>query len=159
MNDAPSAFRVERAMSAAMRVKALLGDTDDERLLADALEGGTDAFELLDRLIERTNADAALVKTGKERLARIEQRNERTRALIQKMLEALDLRRLERPLATLSVADGPRYPVFTNEAELPARFCKRVPDRTLILPALKAGEAVPGAVLNNPEPVLRITTK
>src|SRR3954462_7701158 len=99
MSEAPSAFRVEKAMSAAMRVKAMLGDTDDERLLADALEGSTDVMELLDRLIERSNADATLVRTGKERLARIDHRNERTRALIQRMMEALEMRRLERPLA------------------------------------------------------------
>src|SRR4051812_34078747 len=145
MSDAPSAFRVEKAMSAAMRVKAMLGDTDDERLLADALEGGSDVFELLDRLIERSNADAALVKTGKERLARIEKRNERTRGLIQSMLEALGLHRLERPLATLSISDGPRAVVIVDEAELPAEFLRSAPDKPAIARALKAGEAVPGA--------------
>src|SRR3954463_838937 len=160
MNDAPSAWKVEKAMSAAMRVKAMLGDTDDERLLADALEGSTDVMELLDRLIERTNADAALVKSGKERLARIDHRNERTRALIQRMLEALDLRRLERPLATLSVSAGPRAVVITDEAELPPAYLRSAPDKPAIAAALKAGEAVPGAELSNGSaPVLRITTR
>jgi hypothetical protein len=105
----------------------MLGDDPDERLLADALEGGSDVFELLDRLIERSSADAALVRAGKERLARIDARNERTRALIARMLEALDLRRLERPLATLTLADARRGVVITDEDELPPAFVRTRP--------------------------------
>src|SRR3954465_14833234 len=149
MNDAPSAFRVEKAMSAAMQVRDLLGDDPDERLLADALEGSTDVFEVVDRLIERSSADAALVRAGKERLARIEARNERTRGLIARMLDALDMRRLERPLAPPSVADGPRAVVITDEAELPPEFLRSVPDKPAIAAALKVGGVVPGATYGN----------
>lgn len=160
MSHIPSAYAVQRAMSAAMRVRDMLGDTDDERLLADALEGATDVFEVVDRLIERANADAGLVKAGKERLSRIETRNERTRALIARMLEALELRRLERPLATLSIADARRGVVITDEAELPATYLRTAPDKAAILAALNAGEVVPGAELGNGAgPTLRITTK
>jgi hypothetical protein len=160
MNDAPSAFRVERAMSAAMQVRDLLGDDPDERLLADALEGSTDVMELVDRLIERSSADAALVRAGKERLARIEARNERTRGLIARMLDALDLRRLERPLATLTLADARRGVVITDEDELPPAYLRTAPDKAAILSALNAGEVVPGAALSNGAgPVLTMRTK
>jgi hypothetical protein len=147
-------------MSAAMQVKAMLGDDPDERLLADALEGSSDVMELLDRLIERSNADAALVRAGKERLARIDARNERTRTIIARMLEALDLRRLERPLATLTLADARRGVVITDEDELPPAFVRTAPDKAAILSALNAGEVVPGAALSNGAgPTLRITTR
>ena len=43
-----------------------------------SIEGETDAFELMDRIIEQVVADKALVESGKARLKRIEARADRT---------------------------------------------------------------------------------
>ena len=73
-----SSYRIEQAMSAAMQIRAMLGDTEDEKLLADTIDGETDVLEILDRLVEQALADEALVEGARERIKRLEARPETT---------------------------------------------------------------------------------
>jgi hypothetical protein len=75
------------------------------------------------------------------------------------MLEALGISRLERSMATLSVAEGPRAVVITNQAAIPDGFWRRSVDKTEIAKQLKAGSHVDGAELANGQPVLRIHSR
>jgi hypothetical protein len=67
--------------------------------------------------------------------------------------------RVERPLATLSIARRQELQeVATNEA-LPAALIRSAPDRTLIGKMLRRGDDVPGYVLQDkPDLVLTLRT-
>jgi len=153
-----SPFRLEHAMAEAMKLRAEIGDGDD-RLLLDTIEGETDVFTIMDRLSEMAIADKLLAERARERIARLDARADRARATLQRMLEALGISRLERSMATLSVADGPRAVIVTNQAAIPEGFWRRSVDKTEIAKQLKAGSHVDGAELANGTPVLRIHSR
>jgi|SRR4249919_1371093 len=152
-----SPLALERAMSAAQQVKQLLIGYSDEDLLA-SLESETNALELLDRLTESAVADKELAEKASERAKRLKERSERARDIVKRMLEALGVSKIERSLATLSISDGPRTAVVTDEDLLPTIFFRRAVDKAELLKALKAGPVV-GAEISNGPPVLRISTR
>jgi hypothetical protein len=155
-NNAPSPAALERAMSAAQQHKQLLIGYSDEDILA-TLESETDALELLDRLTECALADKELAAKASERAARLKERAERSRAIIARMMAALELSKLERPVATLSI--GYRRDLqLTDASLLPDAFISHSPDKLAIAKALRAGEKIPGAELGNDHPVLTIRT-
>lgn len=127
----------------------------DDELLADMLEGETDAAEWLDRLLEQEADDAAMmeaislrVKDMQDRKARIGRRKEPRRALMMALLDAANLRKWERPLATVSIGAKAPKPVVTDESLLPDAFwrIKREPDLT----AIRAAETPPpGTAMDN----------
>jgi hypothetical protein len=143
-------------MSAAMQVKATLPDDDDTALLIGMLDGETEVFDLLDRLAESAIADKLLAERATERAKRIEQRAERSRDVIRKMLDALELQKLERPVFTASIGYRTKA-IVTDQAALPADLLRTAPDMHAIARALKDG-AVAGAELSNPVPVLTLRT-
>lgn len=148
--------RLEAAMSAAQQVKQLLVGYSDEDVLA-SLESETDALALLDRLVEHALADKELAAKASERAARLKERAERSRDIIQRMMAALELSKLERPVATLSISQHRELQVI-DEAELPEAFIRHAPDKVAIAKALRAGQDVPGATLGNDQPRLTIRT-
>ena len=155
MSNTISPRRLEAAMSAAQQVKQLLVGYSDEDLLA-SLESETDALELLDRFVEHALADKELAAKASERAARLKERAERSRDIIQRMMAALELTKLERSLATLSISFRTKA-IITDESLLPEAFMRRSPDLQIIARALKDGP-VAGAELSNPAPVLTLRT-
>jgi len=151
--------RIEAAMSLAQQLKAQLTDDADDKLLLGTLEGETEVFELIDALAENVLGDERMIEIGEERLGRRKRRVERTRDLIARMLVALEIDKpLERALYTASLTRTQK-PFVTDEALVPERFkVERVDTRSLGA-ALRHGEDVPGAMLGNPEPSLRIYTR
>jgi hypothetical protein len=143
-------------MSAAQQVKQLLVGYSDEDLLA-SLESETDALELLDRFVEHALADKELAAKASERAARLKERAERSRDIIQRMMAALELTKLERSLATLSISQHRELQVI-DEAELPDEFIRHAPDKVAIAKALRAGQDIPGATLGNAQPRLTLRT-
>jgi hypothetical protein len=174
MNDAPSSYRMEQAMSVLLAVRQrLLQDdpdlADDERLFADMLEGESgDAMEVLDRVLRaavyaKTMAKAAKERAAEigERAARYERREASLRGAAFAVLDALGLPKRELPDLTASIRAGQPAVVITDETALPEVFVrvKREPDKTLIGAALRAGREVPGAVMNNSMPTLTVRVK
>lgn len=141
---------------------------DDEEAWRLTLESETNAFECL-RMIERKRQEAETMYRAidtnmcelRARQERFERREEAMRALELKILEAADLRKAELPEATLSIANGVRKVIITDESELPddAFRVKREPNKQLIKAWMDAGQEVPGAILSNAEPHLTIRTK
>jgi len=156
MSNTISPRRLEAAMSAAQQVKQLLAGYSDEDLLA-SLESETDALELLDRFVEHALADKELAAKASERAARLKERAERSRDIIQRMMAALELTKLERSLATLSISQHRELQVI-DEAELPDEFIRHAPDKVAIAKALRAGQDIPGATLGNAQPRLTLRT-
>lgn len=141
---------------------------EDEILRADMIEGETEAFELLDQILHRMN-EAAILAGGTAtvvadldaRLKRYERRQAALRELAFKIMQAADLKKAERPAATLSVRAGTAKVVITDETAIPEDLqrVKREPDKARIKDLLADGFSVPGATLSNGEPTLSIRVK
>ena len=151
----PHGAAIERAMSAAMQIISELPDDEDHALLLGSLDGETDIFEVLDRVIESSIADNKLAELARERAKRVEERARKSREIALKIIEALGVSPLTRPVYTASIT-YPRKPLVTNADELPKEMIREAPDMVAIGKALRAGETIPGAELKNPEPQLTI---
>ena len=154
-SNVPHGAAIERAMSAAMEVISTLPDDEDHALLLGSLEGETDIFEVLDRVVESSIADNKLAELARERAKRVEERARKSREIALKIIEALGVSPLTRPVYTASLT-YPRKPLVTNADELPKEMIREAPDMVAIGKALRAGETIPGAELKNPEPQLTI---
>ena len=151
----PHGAAIERAMSAAMQIISELPDNEDHALLLGSLDGETDIFEVLDRVVESSIADNKLAEAARERAKRVEERARKSREIALRIIEALQVSPLERPIYTASIT-YPRKPLVTNADELPDTYIRHAPDMVAIGKALRAGETIPGAELRNPEPQLTI---
>ena len=156
-----------RAQIEALRVRYPQMD-EDEQLRLDMLEGSTDLHEFLTAVTVRlsdTNAKIEalgdLIAAFKARCDRFEQRSDAMRALAHKVMDWAEVRKLELPIATLSIRAGQPRVIITDEARLPEQFVRvrREPDKHLIASHLKAGERVEGAELSNSEPTLAVRVK
>jgi hypothetical protein len=156
-SNVPHGAQIERAMSAAMEAISALPDDEDHELLLGVIEGQSEIFELLDKIVEWSIADKKLAELARERARRIEARSDRAREIATRIVEALGVSPLERPIYTASIT-YPRKPLVTNAEELPDTYIRHAPDMVAIGKALRAGETIPGAELKNPEPQLTIRT-
>ncbi|MEL4072259.1 siphovirus Gp157 family protein [Ochrobactrum sp. GPK 3] len=129
---------------------------EDDELRADTIEGETDAYRVLGKIlaIERDANSMALAigERAKELAARKDRysrRKDAMRALLLRLLKAADLNKVSLPEATVSVGKGRAGVEIVDESLLPDNVVKmkREPDKTAIKAALDAGEDVPGAVL------------
>jgi hypothetical protein len=141
-----------------MEAISALPDDEDYGLLISTIEGESDIIEVLDRVIEHAIADGKLVEMARERARRIEARADRTRDVALRILEALQISPLERPLYTVSISQI-RKPIVTDQESLPDDFIRRAPDMIALGKALRGGATIHGAELSNDKPVLRITTR
>jgi hypothetical protein len=152
-------------------LKASLRDVADEdgSLLMDTIEGETQLFEIIDRLLVRMTETRAMIigveaVEGElyERRERFKKRLDSDRALIEQALSIAELPKVERPAATLSMsARAPSIQIAT-EADIPADYWKPgspTLDRKALLAALKEGQVVPGAYLSNAAPTLTVRSK
>jgi hypothetical protein len=162
----PIFISASRVRSEIERLKLLFPEmAEDAELLADTLEGETEFHEVMTRLVRQfrgiqTMANA--IGEEEEALASRRQRYERhagaARKLMMSLMEAADVRKLELPVATVSIAAGRQSCVVTDEAALPEQFIKveRTPKKADITKALLAGEDIPGASLSNAAPHLTV---
>ena len=131
---------------------------DDPDLMLILAEGETSLLELLDQLLEADLLDEGLIhglKLQKDTLAvrlhRLEERRQSRRAILEQALLLLERKSLERPVATISLAERAPSLIVEEEAQIPTRFFDLKPmlNRRLTKEALEAGEEVPGARLSN----------
>jgi hypothetical protein len=170
----PSPRQLSDAYAVLLQAKERLEAIDpalleDERLFADFLESeGSGALDVVDRLI-RTAIEAedfaaqAHVRATEiaEREARYKRRNKALRDTAFALMQALELRKIERPDFSASIALGGQPSVVVTEPEeIPEQFQRvvRTPDKAAIRLAIGNGETVPGAMLANPALSLRIRT-
>lgn len=157
--------RIMRAVAEAQRAVADLGeDADDQALQAAVQAAGGDALRILDRLVETSIADRLLAEQGQARVERLEQRAETARELVYRMLDAMGLATVERPLFTASIVEGPKRLVVVDEAQVPDIYKRATVsiDKNAIkrvLAKLPPNESIPGCTLNNGAPVLRVTVR
>jgi hypothetical protein len=154
-SNVPHGAAIERAMSAAMEIISTLPDDEDHALLLGSLEGETDIMEVLDRVVESSIADNKLAELARERAKRVEERARKSREIALKIIEALGVSPLTRPVYTASLT-YPRKPIVTDAMAVPDKFSRVSVDMVALGKALRAGETIPGAELKNPEPQLTI---
>lgn len=131
-------------------IRTMSGEADDE-LIADMIEGETDLFEIIDRLVGRIGEHAAFVRgldaqieDLKTRQERFEKRIAVDRALIEQAMVIAELPKIERPCATLSLSQRAAKLVIENPAEIPAAYWKAGDpklDRDALSDAVKARAA------------------
>jgi hypothetical protein len=124
---------------------------EDDELLADMIEGETDLFEIIDRLIARRAENMALaagaakhIETMCGRRERFESLAEQDRTLITQALVIAELPSVRRPVATLSLSARAARLVIDDEAAIPSSFWKvgdpRL-DKIALAEAVKASAA------------------
>jgi hypothetical protein len=171
----PGAYAIQQAITALALGKAQMlavapDMADDEKLLWDSIEGEVegDPMGVIDKLVAAAIhandlAEIAHMRATElaERKARFKRRNEQLRSIVQDMLSALDMRKLERPEYTASIRNGQPHVVITDVDDLPEIYVrtKREPDKAAILAALKEGRELDGASLSNSAASLAIRTR
>ncbi len=167
---APSGYRVEQAMSAAQAVRqAILQDdpdlASDEAAMRDLLDGETDVYDVLRRMVRFVLDAESLAAAAKDRAekltarkARYEKRAQLGRGAVLAMLDALGDRRFTDAEFTVTLRPGTQGVWVVDENSLPDAFVKvtRAPEKAKIAAALKAGDKVPGAELGNGMPTIAI---
>ena len=143
-------------------------DPEDGALLADMIEGCTNAMEVADILIERvavidtyTAALRSRIAEINERMARLNHERDTSRRGLGQLLDAMLVRTLERPEATISLRRVPPSLLDGPVENLPPHLTrvKVEPDKTAIKKAIEAGEDVPGWRLNNGGETLSLRRK
>jgi hypothetical protein len=167
---APSAYRIEQAMAAAQSVRQaiLAEDPDlatDETALRDLLDGETDVYDVLRRMVRFVlDAESLAAAAGDRaeklsaRKARFQKRAQIGRGAVMAMMDALGEQKLPDAEFTVTLRQGVPGVYITDETALPDAFVKvtRAPMKAEIGNALKAGEHIPGAELANGMPQLTI---
>lgn len=138
---------------------------EDEMLRRDMIEGSTNAFELLNRIVMRErDANAmeasigAIIKDLQTRKGRFERLKEAMRSLAFKVMKAGDLPKVELPIATISISRRAGGVKIVDADSIPPRFQRvvREPDKVAIKAALEAGKKVRGAELGEPVESLNV---
>lgn len=137
----------------------LAGHEDDERLILDTLEGETDALEVIRRLLADNETDEgniealkAQIEMRRNRRQKAEERIERRREAIARLMMAGGLKKLPLPEATLSARmSNPSLEVL-SETAVPDeyRVPKLVPSKTRINEAFADAGTLPNWLTRNP---------
>lgn len=163
---APNAERaVHIQMEAAKKLMDSLkeqGLDGDAELIADSIEGETNFLEAIEAALAEIDEREILkfglrekIKTFGTREKQQDDAIDRIRALIEQAMMATDQTSLKLTTATISLRKVAPGLVITNEADIPARFWVEQPrpapklDKKALAEALKAGEAIEGAALDN----------
>jgi hypothetical protein len=138
----------------------------DEDMIRDTLEGISTLDELIAEVVRSALVDHALqaglrlrLDEMKERLGRLELREEKKRELALEAMSDAGLKRIEAPDFTVTARPGAPALIVTAEKEIPAPYWLPQPpklDRQRLLSELKSGAAVGGVELSNPKPVLSV---
>lgn len=125
----------------------------------DAIEGETDFQEAIGevaRLIFEIEGQIAGVKameeTLKKRRSRLEKSEETLRGVILSAMDKADVPSIKRDFVTVTAKPKPREVDEVDEAAVPSRFFVPQPprlDKAFLRSALRSGEVVPGAKLDN----------
>ena len=137
---------------------ATTDDRETEPGYLDTVDGECSALDIADHLIAEIQHDEALVAALKAqedamgaRRARLENRARAKRKVAVELLEALGVKKLERPRATLTRASVRTRLDITDPDAIPTQLCTvkttTAPDTAAIKRLLEAGEDVPGAQL------------
>lgn len=146
-------------LNEAVKLRQMLGEDVDPKLLLDTIEGETNLAEACCVVLEQTCEDeilieglAAKIVELQTRKGRMEKSVESRRGIILMAMDKAGLQTIKSPLGTMSVRPTPAKLVVKDEAVIPAKFWKPSDptlDKKALKDALDANETVPGATLSN----------
>lgn len=144
-------------------------DISDEDAITITLASETNLLEVIGAGVERVSlietlgaSIDTLIESLKSRRQRLDMQAERIRTAIGVAMEATSLKKLELPMWAISLAKKPAGLIVTDESAIPSNFFKLPPppapklDKKAVLDALKAGQTVPGATLDNGGSIVKI---
>ena len=141
---------------------------EDDELKLDLIEG--EGFnEVLGQVVGKSIEAESMASAIKLRIDSLNERRSRFlsqhqfwRAVALRLMQSVELNKIQLTEATVSVTKGRLGVVLTGKLEnMPNKF-KRIKveaDKKALLDALKAGESIEGATLSNGPPTLTIRTK
>ena len=157
----------EVARSLLANISAVIDD--DEEATLGAVEGETNLIEAITAAVERIAQLESLEDAAKLRLDAIKARRDRfarqadnIRTALVAAMGATTLRKIELPLATISLKPVPAKANVFAEADIPAEYWKPQDpklDLKAITDALKAKTVIPGASLTNGSETVSIRFK
>jgi hypothetical protein len=135
-----------------------MGDDFDEAAFLDTLDGATDATDIADWMLRKISHDEAMCRAIDMEMSDLSARKMRKgasadtmRGRLLTLLDASGLKKMERPLATVSRRSGSVSVRVTDEAAIPSQLCTvktiTTPDKAAIKRQIEAGETIPGAEL------------
>lgn len=150
-----------------------MGFGDDDDLMNDMIEGESDVMEKVSRLLrwmalQEANAEALKVVEADfaGRRARYSERVQWARTALSRFMDAVGIKKVERPEATVSIRDAGASVIYADDFDvekLPATLIvtktTKTADRKAVKEALEAGTEIPGARLSNGGRVLTVRVK
>lgn len=150
-------LEAEAARSLLANIRSVI--EGDEDATVDAIEGETNLIEAITLAVDRISEIEALEDATKARLDALKSRKDRLsrqgeniRTALASALGTAGLKKLELPIATISMRPVPPKAQIVSEADIPSNFWKPQDpklDLKAIGDALKAKTDVPGAILSN----------
>jgi hypothetical protein len=137
--DARRDMHKELAAAAALKhqLAEAFGEEGDLTLLRDMVEGETNLDAAIDKVLEQMAMDVANIQglekfesTMAARRKRLGDRVETMRSMLLNALDILEVKRVERPIALLTLKALPPKLLITDEAEIPTAYFKQ-PDPVL----------------------------
>ena len=144
------------------------GYGDDDELLADTVEGGTSFLEAVEAALAEMDQRTALADAIEARIKAMRDRKERVLASVERIRDAIATAieasgvklPLRLPSGTVSLRESPPSVVVIDEAVIPERFfdvkTTRLLSKARLREALRAGDDVDGATLENIRQVLAV---
>lgn len=169
MTDAPSGWRVERALSAYQSARARLLADDPDADVDAVLGPETDDVEYVKQKLlsaaqwngAQAKAVASMIEDLDARRHRFTAREKEAKSTLFAVMVALEEKKFVAPHGTVSIRDGTPSVVITDETVLPPEYLRTTvaPDRAAILADLKQGVVIEGAMLSNGFPSIAIRSK
>jgi len=143
---------------------------DDLEAIELSLESETDALTLIDQEIESEANDAHLCGAIESRIAEMKERSDRIarrgkahREIVLAIMRAAGVKKLERPMATISVVKGRESVVVADEAAVDDEYCEtkviRTVSKTKLKAAIESGKQINYATIQEGQPTLAIRRK
>ena len=142
-------------------------DTDEDTI-SDTVQGLTDLPEMIAAVVRSRLEDLTVARALRTRIdemetrfTRFERRAEKKRQIVTSVMERADIRKIVEPDFTASLRQTPAGLLVVDDNQIPEAFWKPQPpklDRRALLAALKAGEEIRGAALDNGGTALSVRT-
>lgn len=167
MPDAPSAWRIEKALAAWNEARGHYQLDGVEEMF---IEGTSDIKAIIASLVRGAESDGAMAGVcqaamagNATRMKRFESREAKKREIILQLMDILGMKSEDFGDVSVSMSPGMSSVVITDEAALPAEYVTektvRTPDKRAIKADLEQGVVIEGACLSNAVPFITIRTK
>lgn len=147
-------MRLDNVIAQIHAVRDMLAEDDDERLLLDTIEGETDAYEVISRLLNSLEREegmrealTAQMKTREARRDRIDNRIEAHRRAVAAVMGAIGKDKLTLPEATVSARLVAAKLFIADRDAVPDDMCEMKP--TPSMAKIKAVYSSPTGALPN----------